>query len=128
MYGLPLPSFMLAVILNFLPCILLSLACTLSLIALVIGRMKEDGIGKWEKDVEFYLQNWNAGEHFGKSGANVGEISKYKLDTNIRPGLICLFGRNLLRTPVQLPAVVSSFIIVMRIQFNVVEHCSSVGC
>lgn len=60
---------MFVVILNFLPCILLSLACTLSLVALVIVRMKEDGIGKSEKDVEFYLENWHAGEHFAKFGS-----------------------------------------------------------
>jgi len=87
--------------------------------------MKEDGIGKSEKDVEFYLENWHAGEHFAKFGSPVGEISKYRLVTNIRPGL---FGRNLLRTSVQLPAVVNSFIIVVRIQSNVVEHCSAGDC
>lgn len=102
--------------------------CTLSLIALVIGRMKEDGMGKWEKDVEFYLENRNAGEHLGKFGASVGEISKYKLDTNIRPGPICIFGTHLLPTLVQLPTVVNSFIIFMRMRSNEVEHCSKGGC
>ena len=74
------------------------------------------------------MENWNAGKHFGKFGANVGEISKYRLDTNIRPGLTCMFGRHLLRTSVKLPAVVNSLIIFMRMRSNVVEYCSAGGC
>jgi hypothetical protein len=78
--------------------------------------------------VDFYLENLNAGEHLGNFGVNVGEISRYRLYTNIRPGVICMFGRHLLRMSAKLPTTVAAFTTFMRMRSNVVEHRCAGGC